>query len=453
MRKYLVLPKGHRLYRGRYCLDGETKLHDVPLRTSDKQVAEQRLNEIVRETERERAGIIPPRPLREAAKRCLSEHLKEYAADLEARGRDEHYVYHVEKRLVKLLEECGWEYAKDVTADSFQGWRARQEKAAKTLNEYLEAACGFLMWMEKNGRILANPLKNVGKVETRGMEVRVRRAFTDQEVSRLLGIAGDRKAVYLTALLTGLRRAELESLQWGDVMLEAGRSFVKARASTTKNHKVALIPLRKELATELRKIRPENASEAAPVFNGLMPSMLRFRTDLKKANIPYLDAQGRRADFHALRHTLATNLSRLGVPLSVAMEVMRHSDPKLTLKTYTDASQLPTQSAIALLPIYGLAQEGVQAHAAAVSGSLLGSPKAGILRHAESLAGKVPETHKTEKGVIFRGEIHSRASPVTPGHKKKMAPRVGFEPTTNRLTADRSTTELPWSGSAIMPQV
>ena len=26
-----------------------------------------------------------------------------------------------------------------------------------------------------------------------------------------------------------------------------------------------------------------------------------------------------------------------------------------------------------------------------------------------------------------------------------MAPRVGFEPTTNRLTADRSTTELPRS--------
>jgi hypothetical protein len=26
----------------------------------------------------------------------------------------------------------------------------------------------------------------------------------------------------------------------------------------------------------------------------------------------------------------------------------------------------------------------------------------------------------------------------------KMAPAVGFEPTTNRLTADRSTTELRW---------
>jgi hypothetical protein len=27
---------------------------------------------------------------------------------------------------------------------------------------------------------------------------------------------------------------------------------------------------------------------------------------------------------------------------------------------------------------------------------------------------------------------------------KKLAPAVGFEPTTNRLTADRSTTELRW---------
>jgi hypothetical protein len=29
-------------------------------------------------------------------------------------------------------------------------------------------------------------------------------------------------------------------------------------------------------------------------------------------------------------------------------------------------------------------------------------------------------------------------------HLCKLAPAVGFEPTTNRLTADRSTTELRW---------
>ena len=31
---------------------------------------------------------------------------------------------------------------------------------------------------------------------------------------------------------------------------------------------------------------------------------------------------------------------------------------------------------------------------------------------------------------------------VDPKHKQKLAPEVGLEPTTNRLTADRSTTEL-----------
>jgi hypothetical protein len=34
--------------------------------------------------------------------------------------------------------------------------------------------------------------------------------------------------------------------------------------------------------------------------------MDRFRKDLEAAEIPYVDEQGRRADFHALRHTLAT---------------------------------------------------------------------------------------------------------------------------------------------------
>ena len=40
----------------------------------------------------------------------------------------------------------------------------------------------------------------------------------------------------------------------------------------------------------------------------------------------------------------------------------------------------------------------------------------------------------------------------------KLAPEVGFEPTTNRLTADRSTTELLWNeflpngGNTVCPQ-
>jgi hypothetical protein len=54
-----------------------------------------------------------------------------------------------------------------------------------------------------------------------------------------------------------------------------------------------------------------------------------------------VDEHGRHLDFHALRHTFATMLARAGVSPRVAMELMRHSDMRLTAKTYTDAMSLP----------------------------------------------------------------------------------------------------------------
>jgi hypothetical protein len=59
------------------------------------------------------------------------------------------------------------------------------------------------------------------------------------------------------------------------------------------------------------------------------------------AFIEFLDARGRRVDFHSLRHTLNTNL---------AMEIMRHSDIRLTAKTFTDMGLLPTADAVLDLP-------------------------------------------------------------------------------------------------------
>jgi len=71
------------------------------------------------------------------------------------------------------------------------------------------------------------------------------------------------------------------------------------------------------------------------------------------AGIAFVDGEGRRVDFYALRHTLATNLARAGVPARLAMELMRHSDLRLTQQTSTDASQLPLAEAVARLPGYG----------------------------------------------------------------------------------------------------
>ncbi|MHC4665703.1 MAG: hypothetical protein ACYS9T_07070 [Planctomycetota bacterium] len=51
-----------------------------------------------------------------------------------------------------------------------------------------------------------------------------------------------------------------------------------------------------------------------------------LKADLAKAGIPYLDDAGRKADFHCLRHTLATALDQTRASLKERMAIMRHSD-------------------------------------------------------------------------------------------------------------------------------
>jgi len=339
-----------RLYRGRYRLEGDAKIFDIPLHTSDKRVAQQKLEEIVKNRQLESAGMLPPEALRNAAQSPLEQHLKEYLADLQALKRDDQYIYELKNRVRRLIRDCGWTVLRDITADSFQSWRAKQVLSPKTLNEYLGSISSLLNWMEKHERIARNPLQHVQKVQSNGKQVRPRRAFTDDEMQHLLAIAGARKVVYLTAVYTGLRRSEMAALERDDLHLEGEKPFINVRASTTKNHQQAVIALHPDLVTEMRAHIAKLPAGESRIFAGVMPTMKRFKTDLTAAGIEFINAKGYRADFHSLRHTLATNLARAGTAPRVAMEIMRHSDMRLTSKTYTDAGLLPVADAVLKLP-------------------------------------------------------------------------------------------------------
>ncbi len=339
-----------RIYRLCYRMPWMTKQKFVSLKTSDRQVAEKKAREFLAELEQERGGLIAPKTVRISADKSLELHLDNFASDLRAQGRDRMYVYNVEKRLAKLCKECGWRVIADMSADTFQAWRAKQDKAAKTLKDYQDAAMGFVKWLMANGRCTANPLATVAKVQTRGKQVRRRRALTFDELNRLLAGSGERRVGYLAAFFTGLRRAELKALQWGDVHFDAELPFIAVRASTTKNASPAPIRLHPQLASALMKLRPTDASAADPVFRREnVASMWMMRKDLEAAGIPFVDAQGRRVDFHSLRGTLNTHLAGKDDP-QVRQKIMRHSDIKLTLDTYTDSTLLKVSEAIMTLP-------------------------------------------------------------------------------------------------------
>ena len=335
-----------RLYSAKIRVGGEQRISQVSLHVSDKQVAQEKLRQLVQDREKELQGLLPPKTMRDASQVPLSKHLEDFIGDLRALGRNHQYIAEFENRLLLLMEQCRWRSPVDVTADSFVSWRSQQEKAAKTMNEYLASAKGFLNWMLKQGRIATNPLAAVQKIETRGKEVRARRAYSDAELHALLKVAGKRRIVYLTAALTGIRHGELKALRWNDVNFNAEKPSVTVRASISKNHKLACLPLHPHLVTELLRFRPVKAKPDDLVFAGLMPHSTTFKAHLKAAGIPKTDSQGRVVDFHSLRHTFCTNLHRAGVPQREAMELMRHNDPRLTANTYADASLFSLRAAV-----------------------------------------------------------------------------------------------------------
>jgi integrase len=346
--------KTARMYRGRFRLDGAIKTTDIPLQTFDKQVAFERLRKVVREKQQETEGVITPKNIREGAQKTISEHLSDFTADRQAVGRDERYLYELKNRVLKVGAECSWEFVRDITPDSFLAWRAEQTQSDKTLNEYLISIKALLNWMERRGRLQVNPLKTVERCHTtRSIKPRyARRALSDVEATRLLTVAGRRRIVYLTALLTGLRRGELRELLWGDVKLDCPQPRFVLRAVTTKNGKQAFIPLHLSLANELNGLRSAGMSDSDRVFAGLIPKMETFKADMEKAQIPFVDERGLRADFHALRHTFCTNLHRANVSGRQAMQLMRHSTRKLTDMDYADEEQLGTFEAVQKLAFF-----------------------------------------------------------------------------------------------------
>ncbi len=66
--------------------------------------------------------------------------------------------------------------------------------------------------------------------------------------------------------------------------------------------------------------------------------------------LAYEDAQGQVVDFHALRGTFITNLSRSGVTPKTAQLLARHCDINLTMNTYTKLGVMDQAAAVEALP-------------------------------------------------------------------------------------------------------
>jgi len=162
-------------------------------------------------------------------------------------------------------------------------------------------------------------------------------------------------AAYALALLAGLRRGEICGLQWGDYDPEArviqvrrarvdvpGGPQISEPKTARSQRVVPCDPLLAEILShhQARQARARQAagddwaegdwvittSIGTPV--GPRNLLRAFQSACRKAGVPVIR-------FHDLRHTYASLLRETGADFRVIADLLGHSDPRFTAKTYT----------------------------------------------------------------------------------------------------------------------
>ncbi len=190
----------------------------------------------------------------------------------------------------------------------------------------------FTRWLRLEKRNIDDPLVRLEMLNVQVDRRHDRRALSDEEVSKLLfaTLSGkivyrfepmERMMLYIMALSTGLRASELASLTTDGLDLDSSPPTVTVKAGYSKRRRLDILPLPTDILEQARdwlsgKKKGNKLWPGDWASNKYAGKMLQI--DLAEAGVPYVDANGLFADFHALRHTYITNLARNGVPLVTA---------------------------------------------------------------------------------------------------------------------------------------
>ena len=257
-----------------------------------------------------------------------------------------------EAELVKLLEVARWRPLAELGRETLAVDGSEAEATGKR---------------RKRSNWTYKPLSFEGLQEA-VERAREKLAEKPETIAELERVGRERALIYKTMVLTGLRKGELASLTVGQLSLEGAMPFVELAAADEKNRQGSTIPLRGDLAQDLKlwlsdrpkpstlRLRADQATldSKRPLF--VVPEALGkiLDRDLLAAGIAKRDDRGRTIDVHALRHSFGTLLSKGGVSPRTAQAAMRHSKIDMTMNVYVDPKLLDVYGAMEALPTLNL---------------------------------------------------------------------------------------------------
>ncbi len=230
----------------------------------------------------------------------------------------------------------------------------------------LRSAISFAV---RKGIVARNVVKLSEPVKTRTYEATY---LTRAEAAAFLEAArGDRlEALYSVAIPLGLRQGEILGLRWSDIDLEARQLHVRTQLQFVKGtgfvlkepkwHSRRTIVLPDITIRALRAHKIRQAEERLRAGTAWQDHGLVFTTGLgtpvsatnllKRSFYPILARAGigRHVRFHDLRHSAATLLLTMGVPLKVVAGVLGHSTTRVTERYAAVVPELAREAAAAM---------------------------------------------------------------------------------------------------------
>jgi len=212
------------------------------------------------------------------------------------------------------------------------------------LRSALEYAHGRGLCRAAEGRLpRLNAARQEARILSREEQLRLLDSLSPEGGPAQLGI--------LLCLYTGMRLGEACGLRWGDVSPDCNIIYIRRTLQRLPGaegeHKTALVldtPKSRSSARAIpvpARLRPllerARAGEGCFLLTGEETPMeprrfqRRFKSALREAGVADIN-------FHALRHTFATNCVNLGCDAATLARILGHSDVAITLNTYVHPS-------------------------------------------------------------------------------------------------------------------
>jgi len=327
-------------------------------------------------------------PSAATASQPLLEHMEAWLADMAAKKRSTGHIANSRNHLKDFFNDMKASHWHDLSKEkiraALENRIAKSGASARTYNSRLVSIRTFVRWCIETDRAATDPTLGIKHRNEKADRRRVRRPLSPDGLRRVIAAANasdtvvgfmtgpERALLYLVAASTGWRWSELRRSRRMDYFLNDDPPLLAPPGWTQKSGRDDRIPLRADVAQAIRDYFAEHpANPDAPAFP--MPrsvtgaAMLRHDlantgdpadvAEAKRARgetplepIPYKDERGRVADFHSLRHALATMVSQAGIQVKLAQGILRHANPSLTLEVYTHAEDAERAAALEALP-------------------------------------------------------------------------------------------------------